>query len=869
MKRARARAYSFDAAVALAVAVPVALWRTEAHVVPTAHGLWRGLAGAPGAARLLLALACGALVAWALRRQTPHARRPLLALALGGLPLLALAGGHALVLLGFQRPALVLIVAACVAVVAVRIGAARLAATGGDARTARPTPEHDWRRELALVALGLAFFAALGRYLPGPAGAQGDEPHYLLIAQSLLSDGDVDLEDEYDQREYKPFFGGTLQAHTSPASPRGVLYEVHTPGLPALLLPAYALGGYPAAKLFVAFLAALTAALVHRLVRETGAGAWPALGVWGALVFVPPLPLYAQAIYPETAAALATAVFLLASRRDAGWGTLVATGSAAALLPWLHPKFLPLALAGLALGLVRPSRLRRAWPARAVAVSLFALSFAGLLFFFHALYGSASLSAAYGPGFASDVSPARIPWGLPALFFDRQFGLCLIAPLWALALPGLGALARARPGDTLRALLLAGASLSVGASFSMWWGGACPPGRFVVPALPALALALAPAFQRRRDAAVALLTAGLAVVLLAAGAPRALHNRADGQSGLLHFLVPSLDLDGSLPSFVVGGAEAWLLALTLLAVVALVWARGARGLLVGALGYVLVSGSLRETPLVDEHASVLRLIDAWDAARVVPVSGPLELASLALPLDLPRAPWTLRRGDVRRTRRVALPAGLYRLDVAARPGAVRSAVHLARLEARSDDLSLDWAYLRTDRPLPPLTLLLPGGAPRLILVASGVADESVVLGARLVPLALVPRRLREVYRFPAVPERERYRVGDDALRVTAVDRSEPESEGFRLDGEWGQFLLETPPRATVRVHVRRERPAPGDALWWNEREVALPLRNDVTLERPNEGGVRLGAVDLLPVWLHAESAWIAFARWDAGRPPAP
>lgn len=856
MTRARVRAVAPHVVLAAAVALPVALWSTEAHVVPTTTGLWRGLAGAPGVARMLAALACGALAAWALRREGADVRRPLFGLALAGAPLVTLASGRALVLLGFQRPALVPLAAACVAVAALRVATRRVESRP---KRAQPPAAGGWAREWTLVALGLGLFVLLGRHLPGPAGPQGDEPHYLLIAHSLLSDGDVDLSDEYERREYRPFFGGTLQAHTSPASPPGALYEVHTPGLPALLLPAYALGGYPGAKLFIALLCALTAALVHRLVRQACGSSWLALGAWAALVGVPPLPLYAQAIYPESAAALAAAVFLLSARRDAGWGTLAATGCAAALLPWLHPKFLPLALVGLALSVLRPSSRRHVWAARVAALLLFTLSLAGLAWHFHALYGRASLSAAYGPGFASDVSLARAPWGLPALFFDRQFGLCVIAPLWVLALPGFAALARARLGDTLRALVLAGATLGVGASFSMWWGGACPPGRFVVPALPALALALAPAFRRRRDAAVGLLAAGLAVLLLAAHTPRALHNRADGQSGLLLFLAPSLDLDGSLPSFVVGGGEAWLLALTGLTAVALFWWRGWRGWLLGALAYVLVAGALRETPLVDERASVLRLIDAWDPATLVPVSGPLELSTLSLPLDLPRLPWTLRRGDERHSRRAAVPAGLYRLEVAARPGDVRSAVHLARVEARSDGMRLDWAHLRIDRPLPALSLLLPGGAPRLIVLAAGVADESVVSGARLVPLALVPRRQRADYRFPVLPDYEHYRVGDDALRVTSVDSGEREGDGFRLEGLAGQFLIETPPGGVVRVHVRRERPLDGDVLVWADRTLPLPRARDVTLTQPNTGGVRLGDTDVSPVWLHAEGGWIAFS----------
>ncbi len=843
----RRRPWAHAVALSLAVALPIALRRTEFHVVPTADGTWRGLAEAPAAGLILSALACGAALAWLLRRQPAHISRPLLLLALAGAPLIPVSSGGLPALLGLQRPLLTLVMAGALAVCVARL-AARL-------RVLRRPSLDGPVGALALFALAFAYFALLGRFLPGPAGPQGDEPHYLLQAQSLLSDGDLDLTDEYDQREYRPFFPGTLLAHTSPRSPRGVLYEVHTPGLPVLLLPAYALGGYPGAKLFLALVAALTALLVQRVARAATGSEGAALFAWATLVLVPPLPVYAQAIYPELPAALASAVFLWAARCDARWSSLLAAGFAAAALPWLHPKFLPLALVGLALAALRPGRARAV---RICALTLFAVSCLGLLFFFQALYGEASLSAAYGPRFASDVALTRLPWGLPALFLDRQFGLLTLAPVWALAAPGLAALAARRPGDTLRGLLLAGATLAVGASFSMWWGGACPPGRFVVPALPVLALGLAPVFHLHRQAALALTAAGATLTLLAAETPRALHNRADGESGLLRFLVPSLDLDGWLPSFVVPGAEAPLLGVTLLALLALAWARGGRGLMAGALAYALVAASTVRAPLVDPQASVARLLDAWDHEILRPVSGPLELSSLALPLDLPRAPWTLRRGDEMRTRRVALPPGLYRLEIAARPGPTRSAIHLTRLEAQNDELSLDWTYLRVDRPVAPLTLLLPGGAPRFVLAASGVADEGLVEGARLVPLALVPRRRREEFRFPLVLSSERYRVGDERLRVTAVDRSQPEERGFRLDGAWGQFLLETPAGASVRVRVRRDVVTSTDVVLWQRREIALPAELDTTLTLPVEGAARLGDVDVLPVGLEAEGAWIGF-----------
>src|SRR5207244_212004 len=161
------------------------------------------------------------------------------------------------------------------------------------------------------------------------------------------------------------------------------------------------------------------------------------------------------------------------------------------------------------------------------------------------------------------------------------------------------------------------------------------------------------------DAAAALGGIGLAIVALAADAPRVLHNRADGESALLGALAPSLDLDGGLPSFVLGGPEAALLALSLLAV-------AARGL--------------------------------WRGGR--------------------------------------------------EPGA-----RVARVDVVAGELDLGSAYLREGQPAPVIPLLLPAGARRLALIASGVQGAARVDAAHLVPEALVPRSLRGAFAWPRVAER--------------------------------------------------------------------------------------------------------------------
>lgn len=663
------------AALALALALPVALGGSEILAVPAGGGLWRGIVDPPGAARLGLAAALGLAGAWALRRT--RASRPLWLLLVAALPLVPLLTGHALSLLVFQGPTLWI------------VGLAALGVIVADATRGLPLG----RASAPLVAL-LAFLGAalLGRFLPGAAGPQGDEPHYLVMAESLRSDGDLDLRDEHDSRAYRAFYPGRLVPHRSPASPPGRLYSVHAPGLPMAILPGYAVAGFAGAQLTIGALAALAVALVFGLVRAVTGDEWTARVTAAALALAPPFSFYAVSVYPEAAAALATAVFLWTSRSDPSPRRLLAAAAVAAALPWLHPKFLPLAALGLALTVVRTGpRVRRV-----LALALGSLGLAGLLALFGTLYGSATLSAAYGAGAASDVSLARVPRGLVALALDRQFGLLPLAPVWLLAGPGAILLWRRAPGDAMRAVLLAASTLVVGASFSMWWGGACPPARFVVPALPALALLLAPAVARFPRSACGLVGAALAVTLVAADAPRAIHNRPDGESALLKVLAPSVSLDALLPSFVPEPGP-------------------------GEVG-------------VHERRATQELLYALATRRVVGVSGPVAPSELSLPLDLPGAPWSLAPREVRSSRRLDLPPGRYR--VSARGSAAAGGG--LRLGLAGEQGRIGVVEIAAGATLASLEIALPTGASRFAVSAEAEGAAAVLESVRLEPLALEP-----------------------------------------------------------------------------------------------------------------------------------
>src|SRR5918995_452367 len=98
------------------------------------------------------------------------------------------------------------------------------------------------RRTLALWLLLFGIYAStLGFDAFGESKYAGDEPHYLLAAESLVEDGNVNVRDEFAERQYEDFYPYDLDPHGRRSA--GRLNEPHGVGFPALIAPAYALGG--------------------------------------------------------------------------------------------------------------------------------------------------------------------------------------------------------------------------------------------------------------------------------------------------------------------------------------------------------------------------------------------------------------------------------------------------------------------------------------------------------------------------------------------------------------------------------------------------------------------------------------------------
>src|SRR5262249_28067480 len=142
----------------------------------------------------------------------------------------------------------------------------------------------------AIFAIGLAVYATLGLRHLNAVGLRGDEPHYLVITHSLLADRDLDIANNHAQRDYRTFYGDELRPDFLQCGLHGEIYSIHAPGLPALLVPGYAVAGARGAVVCMAIIAALAGLAIFDLASAM-AGRPVATLVWIATAFsIPFLP---------------------------------------------------------------------------------------------------------------------------------------------------------------------------------------------------------------------------------------------------------------------------------------------------------------------------------------------------------------------------------------------------------------------------------------------------------------------------------------------------------------------------------------------------------------------------------------------------
>ena len=425
------------------------------------------------------------------------------------------------------------------------------------------------------VAFGLSVALFLtAATLVSPVLPQGDEPHYLVITQSLLRDHDLKIENNHRRGDYHAYFDGELRPDYLRRGADEEIYSIHAPGLPALVAPAFALLGYPGVVIFLSVVAAAAGAMAWSAAFRVTASAAAAWFGWAAVILSEPFFVQSFMVYPDAPAGaiVMLAIATLVRGRDASMRRLAVTGAALALLPWLHTRAVILAVP---LGAVLALRQRGSAENLARVAALFAVPLVSAIAwfaFFYAIYGTPDPRAPYGR--TPQMTLDSLPRGVIGLLFDQQFGLLPNAPVYLCAFAGFVVLARrhTRLAADLAAALVPYA-LAVSA-FQMWWAGYTTPARFLVAMLPPLAIPAAVGFAavRGRAVRIAWMTALAVSALITAtavgvGRGELLLNFRDGSSRLLTWLSAVADVTTAVPSMfrstptmVAGQALVWIAA---------------------------------------------------------------------------------------------------------------------------------------------------------------------------------------------------------------------------------------------------------------------------------------------------------------------
>ena len=437
----------------------------------------------------------------------------------------------------------------------------------------------DPRRAPALAAALAAAVYLAAAWAVSPRLPAGDEPHYLVITQSLLLDHDLKIENNHRQGDYHAYYGGDLRPDYLQRGKDREIYSIHAPGLSIAVAPAFALFGYPGRRCFsVSAERRRDRRHVERGVADDGRGG-------GELVRL--------GVHRLVGAVLFAIVHRVSGRARRGnrdgrrrhddrrHGRDRPTPFRRPAPAWPHcPGCTPVSRSPQPCSPCSSSRetataidtsAARRRSSRYPIVSAFAW-----FGFFFAIYGTADPRAPYGGYTQSAV--ANLAHGIPGLLFDQQFGLLPNAPAYLCVLAGAWVVARRAPR---LALELAALTIPYGlavAAFFMWWGGFSSPARFLTPIVLPLAIPAGVWFQstgrggRVLGLSALFLSVTISATLVSVDRGALLYNGRDGASNLLVWLSPAINLAGGLPSMFQAGAARAL-------VIAAIWA--------GAVGAVI------------------------------------------------------------------------------------------------------------------------------------------------------------------------------------------------------------------------------------------------------------------------------------------
>jgi hypothetical protein len=385
----------------------------------------------------------------------------------------------------------------------------------------------------------------------------GDEPHYLIMADSVALDHDFDLRNNYTEDAITGRIYGEVEPHAYRYDQYWPPY--HSPGLGLLLALPFRYGGVDGVRIaLLTWAVLLPLALV--LWMRPHASEIDLLLLALALGLSVPLAFGGVVVYPDLPAA---AILAIASLACLNWflvgetppsGPWVLVWTLVGFLPWLQTRYAPVWLLLVAAGWWLAFRAARPSRARLMAGLVPAFVGAVLLAWFNWAYYQSILGPPRWPELTG--SPMRAAMVFLGLHLDQSQGLFVQQPLWLLGLVAALPFARRHPIAALWITLVYLAAI-VPPSLQMGrYGGGGPLGRYgwaaaflwIVPVRHVVASTRASGARWFRWALLAGIAAQVLLAVRWMAQPTLLRPNLDERIWLRDSLFPEL-LKPFLPSF--------------------------------------------------------------------------------------------------------------------------------------------------------------------------------------------------------------------------------------------------------------------------------------------------------------------------------
>jgi hypothetical protein len=341
------------------------------------------------------------------------------------------------------------------------------------------------------------FFLGVGLYVSATTGEHvGDEGHYIIQAQSLFLDRDLDIKNNFAPDGTDLSAVDPTSIHIAPTALAGHWYSWHPYGLSLLLAPFWP-GGMPLRQLLLGLISGAGCVGLWLICRRVGASLRSSLAAILLLAGSVYWTIYSVRSLPEVlGASLIIWVFwAIAAQRDKPWLSLWVAAACCVYLPFAHMRFLPVGLMGFGLYGLAGLCGRESWGRKIVRLSVFTLlCLAGA-----AVYGGMQRHLfAGGDSYSVGQVFFTYPLGAWAVLADGR-GVTAVFPLFMwLAAAWVAWVACDRDNRWF--------ALGIGATFltclltsatnTYYIGGSCVPGRFALVVVPLLIPAAARMLDR-------------------------------------------------------------------------------------------------------------------------------------------------------------------------------------------------------------------------------------------------------------------------------------------------------------------------------------------------------------------------------------